>query len=105
MTFNINSVLPDMLEAMKRALDGNWESVKFTAQLFLERDKQRFKLIAELRIAGDIPDVTFQARLNDEKFIIEAELNALEVVSKSIAQNAANAAINALKMAVSLALL
>jgi len=105
MTFDINSVLSDMLSAMKGKIDGDWDSVKFTANQFLERNKQQFKLLADLRISGDIPEITFQARLTDEKIFIEAELNALAVVSKTIAQNAANAAINALKIAVSLALI
>ena len=105
MTFDINSVLSDMLSAMKGKIDGDWDSVKFNANQFLERNKQQFKLLADLRISGDIPEITFQARLTDEKIFIEAELNALAVVSKTIAQNAANAAINALKIAVSLALI
>ena len=94
-----------MLSAMKGKIDGDWDSVKFNANQFLERNKQQFKLLADLRISGDIPEITFQARLTDEKIFIEAELNALAVVSKTIAQNAANAAINALKIAVSLALI
>jgi len=94
-----------MLSAMKGKIDGDWDSVKFNANQFLERNKQQFKLLADLRISGDIPEITFQARLTDEKILIEAELNALAVVSKTIAQNAANAAINALKIAVSLALI
>ena len=105
MTFDINSVVSDMLSAMKGKIDGDWDSVKFNANQFLERNKQQFKLLADLRISGDIHEITFQARLTDEKILIEAELNALAVVSKTIAQNAANAAINALKIAVSLALI
>ena len=105
MTFNINSALTDMMSAMKGKLDGDWDSVKFTVHQFLERDKLRFKLLADLRISNSIPEVTFEARLTSEKFVIEGELNAVEVVTKAVAQNAANAAINALKMAVSLALL
>ena len=105
MSFDINSVVSDMLSAMKGKIDGDWDSVKFNANQFLERNKQQFKLLADLRISGDIPEITFQARLTDEKILIEAELNALAVVSKTIAQNAANAAINALKIAVSLALI
>ena len=105
MTFNINSALSDMLAAMKGKLDGDWDSVKFNAHQFLERHKPRIKLLADLRISGDIPEITFQARLTDEKIFIEIELNGLAVFSKSNAQNAANAAINALKTAVSLALL
>ena len=105
MTFNINSVLSDMQSAMKGKLEGDWDSVKFTANQFLERNKLQLKLLADLRISGDIPEITFQARLTDEKIFIEVEINSMGVVTKAMAQNAANAAINALTTAVTLALL
>ena len=94
-----------MLSAMKGKIDGDWDSVKYTAKLLLERNKLRLKYLADLRIAGNIPEITLEARLTDEKIFIEAELNLMEVVTKTMAQNAAKAAIDALKMAVSLALL
>jgi len=94
-----------MQSAMKGKLNGDWDSVKFTVQQFLERHKPRFKLLADLRISEDIPEITFLARLTDEKIFIDTEINSMAVVTKSIAKNAANATIDAFKMAVTLALL
>lgn len=89
MSFDIDNVLSDILSAMKGAVGNNWEGVKSTADQFFQRDKERLQLIANLRITGELNDEKFQSRLDDEKLVLEAELNALAVVSKAIAQNAA----------------
>lgn len=104
MNFDINNVLSDVLLAMKGTVGDNWEAVKSTSNQFLQRDKERLQLIAELRITGELTDEKFQSRLEDEKLILEAELNALTVVSKALAQNAANAAIDVLEKAVAVAI-
>jgi len=100
MNLDMNSVLADMLLAIKGIVGGNWEKVKTTANQFLEHDKERLQQIAELRISGDLTEDKFISRLEDEKLIIEAEINALTVVSKAIAQNAVNAAMDVLLKAV-----
>jgi hypothetical protein len=46
----------------------------------------------------------FESRLADEKLVLEAELHAVAVISKAIAQRAANAAIDVLTKAVSAAI-
>jgi hypothetical protein len=108
MSFNINEVSSDMLSAIKGAVAENWPEVKSTAEQFLQNREERLTLLAELRIKGDISQVKFDSRLLDEKLILEAELNALAVLSKAIAQNAANAALeileNAVKAAISAAI-
>jgi len=100
MNFDINNVLADMLSAINGIVAGDWDKVKNTANQFLENDKERLQEIAQLRISGDLTDEKFQSRLSDEKLVVEAELNALEVVSKAIVQNAVNAAIDVLVKAV-----
>src|ERR1035437_5978446 len=96
MIFDINLVLADMLSAIKETVNGNWDNVKSTANEFIENDKERLQLLAELRISGDLPDEWFQSRMEDEKIILEAELNALEVLSSSKANQAVNAAFDVL---------
>ena len=96
MIFDINKVLTDMLSVIKETVNGNWDAVKSTANEFIENDKERLQLLAELRISGDLPDEWFQSRMEDEKIILEAELNALEVVSKAKAMQAVNAAFDVL---------
>ena len=104
MNFDINKVLGDMLAAMKNSLSDNWDEVQGPAKQFLENKKERLKLLSELRISGDLSQEKFESRLEDEKLILEAELNALAVVSKAIAQKAVNAAMDVLSRAVKAAI-
>lgn len=104
MSFNINDVSTDMLSAIKGVVDDNWPKVKSTADQFFQNRKERLELLAVLRIKGEISQEKFESRLQDEKLILEAELNALAVLSKAIAQNAANAALEILGKAVSTAI-
>jgi len=100
MNFDINETLANMLGAIKGTVADNWPEVKSTANQFLQRKKERLELIAELRISGDLSQDKFESRLGDEKLIAEAELHAIAVISKAIAQKAANAAMDVLKKAV-----
>ncbi len=104
MNFDINEVLADMLSAIKGTVEDNWNEVKTTANQFLQRKKERLELLAELRINGDLSQEKFKSRLLDEKLIVEAELHAIAVISKAIAQKAANAAMDILGKAVKVAI-
>lgn len=104
MKFNINEVLADMLSVIKGTVEDNWDEVKTTANQFLQRKKERLELLAELRISNELSQEKFVSRLADEKLIAEAELHAIAVISKAIAQKAANAAMNILEKAVKVAI-
>lgn len=104
MNFDINEVIAGMSAAVKDAVSDNWMDVKSATTQFLTRKKERLALLAELRLTGDLPQDKFESRLQDEKLILEAELHAVAVITKAIAQNAANAAIDVLTKAVSVAL-
>jgi hypothetical protein len=100
MNFDINEILVDMLAAIKGTVEDNWDEVESTANQFLQREKERLSLLAELRINNELSQEKFESRLADEKLIVEAELNAIAVISKATAQKAANAAIDILVKAV-----
>lgn len=104
MDFNINEVLADMLSAIKGTVTDNWDEVKSTANQIFERKKERLQLLAELRLNGELSQEKFESRLQDEKLIVEAELHAVAVVSKAIAQKAANKALDVLNKAVKTAI-
>jgi hypothetical protein len=104
MNFDINEVLANMLSAIKETVDDNWDEVKNTANQFLQRKKERLELLAELRISNELSQEKFESRLADEKLIAEAELHAIAVISKAIAQKATNAAMDVLEKAVKLAI-
>ncbi len=100
MNFDINEVLADMLTKIKNNVDENWDQVKDTSNQFLQNKKERLELLAELRISGELSEEKFQSRLNDEKLVLEAELHAIAVISKAIAQRATNGAIEVLEKAI-----
>ena len=104
MKFDINEILAEMLSAIKGTVEDDWDEVKSIASQFLQRKKERLELIAELRINGDLSQEKFESRLKDEKLIVEAELHAIAVISKAIAQKAANAAMDILVKAVKVAI-
>ena len=104
MDFDINEVLANMLSAIKGTVEDNWDVVKSTAVQFLDRRKDRLELLAELRITGELSQEKFESRLADEKLIFEAELHAVAIISKAIAQKAINAAIDVLEGAVKTAI-
>lgn len=100
LNFDINGTLADMLGAVKTTVKDNWNEVKGPASQFLQNRKERLQLLTELRLSGDISNKKFLSRLEDEKLVLEAELNAVAVITKAIAQRAANAAIDVLQGAV-----
>jgi hypothetical protein len=104
MKFDINEVLADMAAAIKGEVKDNWPEVKSVANQFLQNRKERLALLADLRISGEINEEKFESRLSDEKLVAEAELHSIAVISKAIAQNAANAAIKILGKAVKTAI-
>ena len=104
MKFDIDKVLADMVSAITGTVDSNRDKVGTLAAQFLQNDKDRLEMLAQLRLSGDLTNDKFLQRLADEKLVVEAELNALAVVSKAIAQQAANAAIAVLEKAVMLAI-
>lgn len=100
MTFDIDETLAQMLAAIKDEVKDNWKMVKLHANTYLQTRKSRLELLASLRLANEIKEEFYQKRLKDEKKILESELHSIAIVSKSIAQKAANAAIEVLQNAV-----
>lgn len=98
--FDIKDILAQMAGVVKDTAAKNWKQVKEVTNQFLQNRKERLQLLAELRIAGDLEDDKFVSRLEDEKLVFEAELNALAVITKALAQRAANAAIDIFEKAV-----
>jgi hypothetical protein len=104
MKLDINKIISDMLAGIKGTVADNWDKVKDVTQQFMLHHKDRLLLLAELRISGDLSEEKFKSRLEDEKLVLEAELNAMAVITKAIAQQAANAAIDILEQAVKVAI-
>jgi len=100
MKFDIDETLANMLKAIKAVVKDNWSMVKDNANTYLQDRRLRLELLASLRISGEIEDTFFRKRLKDEKKILESELHSIAIMSKAIAQKAANAALDVLDKAI-----
>ena len=98
--FDIQSTVDQMLAVTKQTAGESGKAAKAVAANFIKNRRDRLELLAELRLDGDLSNEKFASRLEDEKLILEAELNALSVFSKSTAQNVAQSAINIFQTAV-----
>jgi hypothetical protein len=98
--FDIDEVVASMLLGIKDTVEDNWPQVKSILSDFFERRKDRLALLAELRLANDITDEQFDSYVKDEKDVLTAEMHAIAVITKAIAQKAANTAIDILVKAV-----
>lgn len=104
MAFDINETVAQMLGAVKTTVKDNWSMVKETANTFLQTRKDRLELLASLRLSDEISQKFFLKRVADEKKILESELHAVAIITKAMAQKAANAALDVLSKAVAKAI-
>lgn len=104
MKFDIESTLKSMALAAKNSAGEDLKEVKDTSQQFFEMNKARLGKLIQYRLTGKIDQDDFESRMEDEKKMLEAQLNTLSIITKVMAQNAANAAIDVLNTAVQAAL-
>jgi hypothetical protein len=103
MKFNTEQVFGDMLAAISGELKQDGPRARKTIEEFLKRRKRRLETVINFRLQNEISEADFASRMQDEKLMLEAEMEAMKAVSKAMAQKAANAAIEALEKAVRLA--
>ncbi len=104
MNVDFNTIATDMLAAMKSVLSNNWPKVEFTVKQFLKGKETRLKMLSEYYLKREITEQEFKSYLEDEKKILEAEIDALKVVSKALTQQAVNLAIDVILKAVKIAI-
>jgi hypothetical protein len=104
MAFDINEVVAQMLGVIKDTVKDNWNIVKDGANGYFQDHKSRLELFASLRLQKQISQKFFESRLADEEKILESELHSIAIITKAIAQKAANAAIDIFQSAVTKAL-
>lgn len=104
MKFDIDEVLTNMLGAVKKSLDTDWPFAKETTNDFFQSRKERLDLLTSLFLTKELSKEFYEARILDEKKILVSELHAIAIISKVMAQNAANAAFDVLEKAIDIAL-
>lgn len=104
MAFDIREVIAGCMAAIKGAVTEDWPQVKEFAAQFLTMRQSRLELLARMRLSGQISDADLQSYLEDEKSVLQSELHAIAVVTKAVAQRAANEALDVFWKAVQAAL-
>lgn len=104
MSFDIDAVLGDMLSAMKDSVDTEWDEIEGYAKQILDNEKDALSELAEQRLRGEITEEELKSELDDEKDTVEAEMKAIQVMTKAMAQRAANAALDVLYNAIKAAI-
>jgi len=97
MAFDIQSLVSPIIGAMKPILSKSWSEVSAYAQTEATKMAQTLDSIAELRLAGKIDDVQASALLDMQKHSMQAVLLCVEGIGLIAAQNAINAALDAVK--------
>ena len=104
MSFDINAVIGDMLIAIKHSVGADWKDIGGYAKQILENEKEALARLAEQRLQNEISEEEWKSELEDEKDTVEAEMKAVQVMTKAMAQRAANAAMDVLYKAIKAAL-
>ena len=97
---DFNEVIAQMAQAVKGVVKEDWSVVKGTANDFLQDSKERWQLLVSMRLNNEITQENFKQRLKNEELILESNLHAIAIITKAVAQSAANAAITVLENAV-----
>ncbi|HET9825337.1 MAG TPA: hypothetical protein VFP87_08385 [Chitinophagaceae bacterium] len=97
---DFNEVIAEMAQAIKGVVKEDWNVVKSTANDLLQDSKQRWQLLVSMRLNNEITEDNFKQRLKNEELILESNLHAIAIITKAVAQAAANAAISVLENAV-----
>lgn len=104
MAFEIDEVIGDMAQAIKGSVKEDWPDTKETVKQFLERRKERMKLIAELVIKGVLTLETAKPYLDIEKKLLEMEILGVTIITKAVAQKATMKAMKVLVDAIKVAI-
>jgi hypothetical protein len=94
----------DMLAAAGGVVQSNAPAVKDYLTKVMNNHKDILTQLAQSRVAGRINDAQLKDELDDEKEALQAELEGAELLTSRIAQDAANAAADAVLAAVKAAL-
>ena len=104
MDFDIRTVLGDMLTAISGVVSSEFPKVRECVKKALAEEKEFLDELAKARLDGEIDDDILEQQLRDEKATLTASLLVCQVLTKKMAQDSANAAIDVFNKAVKAAL-
>ncbi len=100
MIIDIDETLKQMVSTLEEALGDGWKKVSGPTKDMLHRQRERFEMLSQMRTEGLLTEEEFQYRLEEQKKILEANMEAIKLRGKTLAQKAANAAIEVFEKAV-----
>lgn len=104
MSFDFEATFKLMINAAQTELLEDTEQIRNQMKQIMEDEKERLKLIADIKLDPTATDAEFDTALENEKNVLENAALALELQVRATAQQAINAAINALNNALNTAI-
>ena len=104
MDFDIKTILGDMLSAISGVVSSEFPKVRECVKKALADEKEFLEELAKARLDGEIDDDILAQQLHDEKATLETALLVCRVLTKKMAEDSANAAIDVFNTAVKTAL-
>jgi len=104
MSFDIESVLRDMVSAINDSAKEDVGDIKEYAETIIKNEKESLKELGEARVLGEIPDDVFDREIKREKKVVETELLTIQIMTEAAVQKAVNAAIDVFITAVKAAI-
>lgn len=104
MSFEIESVCKEMINAMSDSVKDDVGEIRQYADTIIENEKKALKRLGEARIQRQITDDIFDREIKREEKVVETELLAIQLMTEASAQKAVNSAINVFVNAVKAAL-
>jgi len=103
MSFDFDATFESMVNAAQTELVEDTEKIRNQIKQILEDEKNRLKLIADIKLDPTATQAEFDVAINNEKEVLESAMLALEIQIRATAQQAINAAINVLNTALNAA--
>lgn len=94
MSFDIESVLKDMVGAINDSAKEDVGDIKEYAETIIKNEKESLKELGQARILGEISDDVFDREIKREKKVVETELLTIKIMTEAAVQKAVNAAID-----------
>ena len=104
MSLNIEQLTQVMLQAAKRQVADNWPQIKDYAEQEAKKLAENFVLIEKLRLTQQISDEQAELQHQMQKNASKAVLLAVQGMTTLMAEQALNAALDAVKSTVNTAL-
>ena len=98
--FDITEVSNKMLSAARESVGDGWKKSDSVFREFTRNNAERMAMLADLCAAGEITQEQLDLRLKGEKDMLEAQLNALNVIAASTVQKTVNSVFDILTKAI-----